>query len=79
MHKIKPISVINGTEIKGCAHHIREIFLDALGAGHEVTQFTLPKDAHVLFWMQNMFFKDETLCPHAPAVMPIWKESWFRI
>jgi len=36
------IAMINGTEVKGCTHHIKEAFLAPLCDKHEVVEFTLP-------------------------------------
>jgi multimeric flavodoxin WrbA len=67
------ITVINGTEIRGCTYHIKETFLKALGAGHEITEFTLPKDApHFCSGCKVCFFKSENQCPHATSILPIW-------
>lgn len=67
------ITVINGTEIRGCTFHIKESFLEPLRSGNEVTEFYLPKDLpHFCRGCKNCFFKSETLCPHAEYVMPIW-------
>lgn len=38
------ITVITGTDQKGCTYRIKEIFLNALGTGHEFTQYYLPCD-----------------------------------
>ncbi len=67
------ITVINGTEIKGCTYHIKESFLELLHDGNEITEFYLPKDLpHFCCGCKNCFFKSEQLCPHAEYVMPIW-------
>ena len=67
------ITVINGTEIKGCTYHIKEAFLSGLRQNSEITEFTLPKDMpHFCRGCKTCFFKSEGLCPHADHVMPIW-------
>ena len=38
------ITVINGTEVRGCTYNIKELFLEGLGDGNEVTEYYLPKD-----------------------------------
>lgn len=38
------ITVINGTEIKGCTYNIKENFLEILRQGNEIREFYLPKD-----------------------------------
>lgn len=37
------ITVVTGTEQKGCTYRIKETFLDALGPGHDITEFYLPR------------------------------------
>lgn len=67
------ITVINGTEIKGCTYHIKEYFLENLRDDNEIVEFYLPKDLpHFCCGCKNCFFKSEQLCPHAEYVMPIW-------
>jgi multimeric flavodoxin WrbA len=67
------IVIINGTEIKGCTFHIKEIFLEDLRDNNEVTEFYLPKDLpYFCCGCKNCFFKSEEKCPHAAYVMPIW-------
>lgn len=70
------ITVINGTEVKGCTYHIKESFLDVLRDGNEITEFYLPKDLpHFCCGCKNCFLKSEQLCPHAEYVLPIWNYS----
>lgn len=67
------ITVISGTEVKGCTYHIKESFLDALRDSAEITEFYLPRALpHFCCGCKTCFFKSETLCPHAEYVMPIW-------
>ena len=67
------ITVINGTEIKGCTYNIKETFLEDLRSGNEVTEFYLPKDLpHFCLGCKTCFLKSEALCPHAQYVLPIW-------
>lgn len=67
------ITVINGTEIKGCTYQIKESFLENLREDNEIEEFYLPKDLpHFCCGCKNCFFKSEQLCPHAEFVMPIW-------
>ena len=67
------ITVINGTEIKGCTYHIKESFLEVLRDGNEVTEFYLPKDLpHFCCGCKNCFFRREQFCPHSEYVIPIW-------
>ncbi len=68
------ITVINGTEIKGCTYHIKESFLSVLREGNDISEFYLPRDLpHFCCGCKNCFFKGEELCPHADFTMPIWK------
>lgn len=68
------ITVINGTEIKGCTYHIKEGFLEPLRDGNEIREFYLPKDLpHFCTGCKNCFIRSESLCPHAQYVMPIWE------
>lgn len=68
------IVVINGTEVKGCTYQIKEIFLNELRQGNEITQFYLPKDLpHFCIGCKTCIMKSEKSCPHAEYVMPIWK------
>jgi NAD(P)H-dependent FMN reductase len=67
------ITVINGTEVMGCTHHIKESFLRHLRGGNEITEFYLPRDLpHFCSGCKNCFLKSERLCPHAKFVAPIW-------
>ncbi|WP_291581289.1 flavodoxin family protein [Clostridium sp. UBA6640] len=67
------ITVINGTEIKGCTYNIKENFLEILRDGNEIIEFYLPKDLpNFCCGCKNCFFKGEQFCPHAEYVMPIW-------
>lgn len=68
------ITVITGTEVKGCTYHIKEAFLAELREGNEITEFYLPKDLpHFCCGCKNCFFKSELLCPHVTFVEPIWQ------
>lgn len=65
--------VINGTDIRGCTYHLKEMFLDELGAS-EVTEFYLPKDAPAYCTgCKRCFLEDERLCPHYEKVRLIWQ------
>lgn len=68
------IAVITGTEIKGCTQRLTQLFLDALGEGHTVESFVLPKDGPAYCTgCKTCFLKSEERCPHAAQVMPIWQ------
>ena len=67
------ITVINGTEVKGCTYHIKENFLEVLREANEITEFYLPKDLpYFCCGCKTCFLKSEEFCPHAKYVMPIW-------
>ena len=67
------ITVINGTEVKGCTYHIKEEFLAPLRGGHEVTEFYLPRDMpHFCCGCKTCFVQDTARCPHNAQVEPIW-------
>ncbi|MDI9458231.1 MAG: flavodoxin family protein [Bacillota bacterium] len=67
------ITVITGTEVKGCTYHIKEAFLDVLREGSEITEYVLPRDLpHFCTGCKACFLKSEDLCPHAAFVQPIW-------
>ena len=67
------ITIINGTGVKGCTWHLKEIFLNAVKNGNEITEFTLPKDMpEFCCGCKNCFFNGEEKCPHAAYTLPIW-------
>ena len=67
------ITVITGTEVKGCTYHIKEAFLEVLREGSSLTEFVLPRDLpHFCTGCKTCFVKGEELCPHAACVQPIW-------
>ncbi len=58
------IVVLNGTEIKGCTWHIKELFLNELRDGNEITEFYFPKDLPVFCKdCKACFFKYPENCP----------------
>jgi len=68
------IVLINGTEVKGCTYHLKNIFLDELREGNKITEFYLPKDCpHFCCGCKTCFAIDENKCPHAEYIIPIWK------
>jgi multimeric flavodoxin WrbA len=67
------IMVINGTQNKGCTYKMKEMFLEALGKAHEITEYRLPDDAPVFCTgCKACFFKDISVCPHREYTLPIW-------
>lgn len=67
------ITVVNGTEVKGCTYQIKEVFLEKLKENNEITEFYLPRDLpKFCTGCKNCFAKNELLCPDADYVMPIW-------
>lgn len=68
------ITVINGTEQKGCTFAMKEIFLSAMGGGHDVKEYFLPRDCPVFCTgCKACFFRDLNVCPHAKYTIPIWE------
>ena len=67
------ITIINGTEQKGCTHAMKEIFLEAMGTGHNITEVYLPRDCPVFCTgCKACFYRDISVCPHAQYTVPIW-------
>ncbi len=67
------IVVVNGTPLKGVTYHMKEMFLEPLREGNEITEFQ-PKDMPPFcVGCKNCFFRGEQLCPHADKTMPIWE------
>lgn len=72
--KSMKITVITGTMVKGCTYRIKELFLENLRDGNDITEFYLPRDMpEFCTGCKTCFFKDERLCPHAKYVLPIWE------
>ena len=68
------ITVINGTEIRGCTFAMKNEFLAAMGDGHAVTEHTLPKDCPVFCTgCKTCVAKGIAACPHAQYTVPIWE------
>lgn len=68
------ITVIMGTEVKGCTYEMNEMFLRQLPGVHEVKSFYLPKDLpQFCAGCKLCFEKGEGLCPHRVYVEPIWQ------
>jgi len=68
------ITVINGTEQRGCTYQMKEQFLAAMGNGHSVTEYYLPKDCpEFCTGCKACFAKDISVCPHARYTVPIWE------
>jgi len=67
------IVVINGTELKGCTYSMKDTFLSAMGEGHSITEYYLPKDCPVFCTgCKACFYKDISVCPHSQYTVPIW-------
>ena len=63
------ITVINGTEKRGVTYHLKEIFLEKLRGGAEITEFYLPRDCpNFCAGCTVCFLKDERLCKDAEWV-----------
>jgi multimeric flavodoxin WrbA len=68
------ITVINGTEQKGCTSAMKEMFLSALGGSHAVTEYFLPRDCPVFCTgCKACFFRDISACAHSRYTVPIWE------
>jgi len=68
------IVVINGTEQKGCTFAMKELFLSAMGDGHNVTEYNLPKDCPVFCTgCKACLYQDISVCPHSQYTTPIWE------
>ena len=68
------IIVINGTEQKGCTYAMKELFLSAIGGGHTVTEYTLPRDCPAFCTgCKACFYQDISVCPHSQYTVPIWE------
>jgi len=67
------IVVINGTEQQGCTFAMKEIFLQAIGNEHQVTEYVLPRDCPAFCTgCKACFFHDISVCPHSKYTVPIW-------
>lgn len=67
------ITVINGTKNKGCTYKMKDAFLEALGGGHEITEYHLPADAsEFCTGCKACFLKDISACPHRGYTVPVW-------
>ena len=68
------ITVINGTEIRGCTFAMKEQFLSAMGSDHTVTEYTLPRDCPVFCTgCKTCFAHGIGACSHAKYTAPIWE------
>ncbi|MDR1821047.1 MAG: NAD(P)H-dependent oxidoreductase [Oscillospiraceae bacterium] len=68
------ITVINGTEQRGCTFAMKEQLLASLGGGHTVTEYFLPRDCPIFCTgCKTCFYKDLSACPHAQYTVPIWE------
>jgi len=68
------ITVINGTEQRGCTFAMKEEFLTAMATGHSVTEYFLPRDCPAFCTgCKACFFKDISVCPHRTHTVPIWE------
>jgi multimeric flavodoxin WrbA len=68
------ITVINGTEKRGVTYRLKEIFLDELRDGAEITEFYLPKDCpNFCTGCTTCFLKDEHMCKDAEYIRKIEK------
>jgi len=67
------ITVINGTEVKGCTYHIKEVFLEELRKDNDIKEYYLPRDLpYFCSGCKKCFTNNELLCPHVKYVNKIW-------
>ena len=67
------IVIINGTEQKGCTFAMKEMFVSALGDGHNIIEYYLPRDCpEFCTGCKACFFRDISICPHSKYTVPIW-------
>jgi len=53
---------------------MKELFLSAMGGGHNLTEYTLPRDCPVFCTgCKSCFYRDISVCPHAQYTVPIWE------
>lgn len=67
------ITVINGTPQKGVTYHMKEMFLDHLREGNEITEFYPPDMPPFCVGCKTCFLRGEQLCPHEEKTVPIWE------
>ena len=67
------ITVINGTPQKGVTYHMKEMFLDHLRDGNEITEFYPEDIPPFCVGCKTCFLRGEQLCPHTAKTMPIWE------
>ena len=68
------ITVINGTEQKGCTFAMKEAFLLAMGGSHNITEYYLPRDCpEFCTGCKKCFYCDISICPHSQYTVPIWE------
>ena len=52
---------------------MKNMFLETLGGGHEITEYNLPDDAPVFCTgCKACFYKNISVCPHREYTQPIW-------
>ena len=67
------IVVITATEQKGCTFSMKEMFLAAMGEGHNITEYILPRDCPVFCTgCKVCFYSDISRCPNSKYTVPIW-------
>lgn len=68
------ITVINGTEQKGCTFAMKDMFLSSMGSNHNIKEYFLPRDCPVFCTgCKACFFRDIRVCPHSQYTIPIWE------
>ncbi len=67
------ITVINGTPLKGITYNMKEMFLDHLRDGNEITEFYPQDIPPFCVGCKTCFFHGAERCPHADKVVPVWE------
>lgn len=66
------ITVVNGTAQRGVTYHMKELFLDHLRSGNEITEFYPADLPPFCTGCKTCFLRGEALCPHAAKTGPVW-------
>ena len=65
------ITIINGTEQKGCTFAMKEVLLSAMGGDQTVAEYYLPRDCPVFCTGCKVCFSgDISVCPHSKYTAP---------
>lgn len=68
------VTVITGTDVRGCTYRLKEAFLEPLRGRHDITEFTLPRQAPpYCTGCKRCFNTSMEDCPHFDRTEPIWR------